>query len=224
MSTFLQYVHCKDALLDCSAPGGERCESLTWVDEITSPSLSGDTSQWRHNGHDGISNHQPHDCLLNRLFRRRSKKTSKLRVTGLCAGNSPVTGEFPAQMASNAENVSIWWRHHERQDPPPLTCPPRPLSSPPPPSSLGQASAVPQTSYEKAILRKTRFFPFLENINTHIYIYVYQCDSIRNGVSSIYCQTSTISHTWVGNKIAYHSDVVGALPVGAAPTTSSFLT
>ena len=38
--------------------------------------------------------------------------TVKLRVTGLCAGNSPVTGEFPAQMASNAENVSIWWRHH----------------------------------------------------------------------------------------------------------------
>ena len=42
---------------------------------------------------------------------RRSKKTLKLRVTGLCAGNSLVTGEFPAQMASNAENVSIWWRH-----------------------------------------------------------------------------------------------------------------
>ena len=35
MSTFLHYVHCKDALLDCSAPGGERCESLTWVDEIS---------------------------------------------------------------------------------------------------------------------------------------------------------------------------------------------
>ena len=43
---------------------------------------------------------------------RRSKKTLKLRVTGLCVGNSPVTGEFPAQRASNAENVSIWWRHH----------------------------------------------------------------------------------------------------------------
>ena len=40
------------------------------------------------------------------------KKTSKLRVTGLCVGNLPGTGEFPAQMASNAENVSIWWRHH----------------------------------------------------------------------------------------------------------------
>ena len=53
-----------------------------------------------------------HDCLLNRLFGRRSKKTSKRRVTGLCEGNSPGTGEFPAQRASNAENVSIWWRHH----------------------------------------------------------------------------------------------------------------
>ena len=61
------------------------------------------------------SHHQPHDCLLNRLFRRRSKKTSKLHVTGLCAGNSPGTSEFPTQMASNAENVSIWWRHHVSQ-------------------------------------------------------------------------------------------------------------
>ena len=66
--------------------------------------------QRRHDGHDGVSDHQPQDCLLNRLFRRRSKKTSKLCVTGLYAGNSPVTGEFPAQMASNAENVSIRWR------------------------------------------------------------------------------------------------------------------
>ena len=69
------------------------------------------SSQWRHNGRNRVAYHQPHDCLLNRLF-SRSKKTSKLRVTGLCAGNSPVTGEFPAQMASNAENISIWWRHH----------------------------------------------------------------------------------------------------------------
>ena len=45
--------------------------------------------RWRHNDHAGVSNHQPHACLLNRLFRRSSKKTSKLRVTGLCAGNSP---------------------------------------------------------------------------------------------------------------------------------------
>ena len=37
------------------------------------------------------------------------KKTSKLRVTGLGAGDSPVTGEFPAQRASNAENISRLW-------------------------------------------------------------------------------------------------------------------
>ena len=68
--------------------------------------------QWRHNGCDSISNHQLHDCLLNRLLRRISKKASKLPVSGLCAGNSPGNGEFPEQMASNAENVSIWWSHH----------------------------------------------------------------------------------------------------------------
>ena len=69
--------------------------------------------QWRHNECDGVLNHQPHDCLLNLLFRRKWKKTPKLHVTGIRAGNSPVTGEFPAQRASNAENVSIWWRHHD---------------------------------------------------------------------------------------------------------------
>ena len=45
--------------------------------------------RWRHNDHYSVSNHQPHGCLFNRLFRRRWKKTSKLRVTGLCVGNSP---------------------------------------------------------------------------------------------------------------------------------------
>ena len=62
------------------------------------------TLQRRHNEHHIVSNRRSDDCLLNRLFRRRSKKTSKLRVTGLCAGNSPVTGQrwIPAQRASNA--------------------------------------------------------------------------------------------------------------------------
>ena len=68
--------------------------------------------QWRHNGRNGVSNHHLHHCLLNRFFRRRSKKTSQLRGTVLCARNSSVTDEFSAQMAINAENVSIWWRHH----------------------------------------------------------------------------------------------------------------
>ena len=71
---------------------------------------------WRHNRHDSVPNQQPHDRLLNRLllFRRRSKKTSRLRVTGLCEGNSPGTGEFPKQSASNPENVSIWLRNHNK--------------------------------------------------------------------------------------------------------------
>ena len=65
-----------------------------------------------YNGLDGVSNHQTHHCSLSHLFGRWSKKTSKLLVTGLCAGNSPGTGEFPAQMTSNAENAFICWRHH----------------------------------------------------------------------------------------------------------------
>ena len=66
--------------------------------------------QWRHNDHDGVSNHQPHGCLLNRLFGRRSKKNIKApRQWPLCREFTGA-GEFPAQRASNAENVSIWWR------------------------------------------------------------------------------------------------------------------
>ena len=90
--------------------------AFRYVDVIWAPlCLKSNTLQWRHNDYDSVSNHQPHDCLLGRLFRHRSKKTSKLRVTGLCAGNSSVTGEFPAQMASNAENVSFWRRPHEER-------------------------------------------------------------------------------------------------------------
>ena len=63
--------------------------------------------QWRHIERDDVLNHRRHDCLLNRLFMRRSKKISKLRVTG------PLSGEFTsAQRISNTESVSIWWRHH----------------------------------------------------------------------------------------------------------------
>ena len=71
------------------------------------------TLRWRHNERDIIPNQQHLECLPTCLFRRRSKKISKLHVTGLCEGNSPVTGKFPAQRASDPENVSIWWRHHE---------------------------------------------------------------------------------------------------------------
>ena len=63
------------------------------------------TLQWRHNQRDVVSNYRRLDCLLNHLFRPKSKKISKLHATGICVGNSPGTGEFPAQMASNAKNV-----------------------------------------------------------------------------------------------------------------------
>ena len=63
--------------------------------------------QWRHNEHDGVANHRRLDCLLDHLLRHRSKKTSKLRVTGLCEGNPPVTGGFPLQRASNAKKISF---------------------------------------------------------------------------------------------------------------------
>ena len=66
--------------------------------------------KWHHNERNGVSNHRRFDCLFNRLFRRRSKKESKLRVTGLCNGNWPV---ITLTKASDAENVSILWRHHE---------------------------------------------------------------------------------------------------------------
>ena len=55
------------------------------------------TLEWRHIECDGVLNNRRSDCLLNRLFRRRSKKISKLRVTSLCSGNPPVTGGFPSQ-------------------------------------------------------------------------------------------------------------------------------
>ena len=69
--------------------------------------------QWSHNGHDGVSNHQPYHCLLTRLFSADQKKYQSSASLALVQGiHRRPAGEFPAQMASNAENVSIWWRHH----------------------------------------------------------------------------------------------------------------
>ena len=95
-------MECIKSKLDCSGRDDLSLTACTHMNKWI-PLL------WRHNERDSVSNHQRLYCLLKRLFRRRSKVTSKLRVTGLCAWNSPGT----AQKASNAENVSIWWRHHE---------------------------------------------------------------------------------------------------------------
>ena len=66
--------------------------------------------QCRYNERDVVSNHRRFDCFLDLLFRRISKKTPKLRVSGLFVGNPLVIGAFPSQRAGDAENVSIWWR------------------------------------------------------------------------------------------------------------------
>ena len=57
--------------------------------------------QWRHNERDGVSNQQPHDCLLNRLFKAQIKENIK----------APRDRWIHHTKASDAENVSIWWRH-----------------------------------------------------------------------------------------------------------------
>ena len=81
-----------------------------WIRFCDAPIL-----QWRHNDCGGISNHRHLDCLfiLNCLFRCRSKKTSKLQVTGLSEGNPLMTDGFPSQRACNVEKVSIRWFYHE---------------------------------------------------------------------------------------------------------------
>ena len=61
---------------------------------------------------DDVLNYRNFHGLPNRLFRRRSKKTPKNRITDLRKGNPPVTVGLPSQKNSNAENVSIWWRLH----------------------------------------------------------------------------------------------------------------
>ena len=76
------------------------------------PSGQCNSLQSGHNEFSSVSNHRCSACLLIRLFRCRSKKTSAFRVIGLCEGNSLLTGEFPAKRASNADNVSILWCHH----------------------------------------------------------------------------------------------------------------
>ena len=70
--------------------------------------------QWRHNGRGSVSNHQPHHCLLNCLFRRRSKKTSKLRVTGFVRGihrrpvNSPHKWPVTRKMVPFDDVIMHW--------------------------------------------------------------------------------------------------------------------
>ena len=83
--------------------------SQTHNKRITNITVTSQWARWRRKS------------LTWRLFTQpfiqaRIKENIKARVTGLFAGNSPTTGEFHSQMASNAENVSIWWCHQDSSD------------------------------------------------------------------------------------------------------------
>ena len=91
------------------------------ITAILSDGPTRDTAlQWHHNEHNGVSNHQPHDCLLNRLFKRRSKKISKLCVTGLCEGihrwpgNSPHKGPVTRKILPFDDVIMVYGYHYSR--------------------------------------------------------------------------------------------------------------
>ena len=96
---------CENYTFEIKSPRGQWVERYCWKRgpwEVTCYNRSSGchmvyiSLQWRHNGRDVVLYHQPHDCLLNRLFRR--KKRSKLCVTGLCEGNSPVNLRTKGQL------------------------------------------------------------------------------------------------------------------------------
>ena len=72
--------------------------------------------QWRHNEREGISNHPRDDCLLSRWFRCRSKKISKIRVTGLCAGKSPVNSPYKGSVTRKMSPFDDVIMHHRKSE------------------------------------------------------------------------------------------------------------
>ena len=96
-----------DSLYD--GPITAESESTSWWHHILPNSL-----QWHHKEHHSVSNHQlpMFYSVVYSGADLKKKNPPKLRVTGLCAGNSPMISEFLARRASNAESISIWWRHH----------------------------------------------------------------------------------------------------------------
>ena len=114
VSPYKQYGLCSEC-----TPGNARFRKKkhVWADNVahcirmySSSVVMTTPLQCRQNERDGVSNHRRLDCLLNCLFKCRSKKASKLRVTGLCEGNWAV--DSPSQRDRKVGIVSIWWRHH----------------------------------------------------------------------------------------------------------------
>ena len=155
-------------------------------------------------------------------------------LLALCAGNSPVTGEFPAQRPVTrsfgvfsdlhlnkrlSKQLCGWWSemplrplwHHCNVIPMVSEiCPCLRKSGQwkMPQGLIGLTSCTPPTFNSWLLGPISRTF-FRCNCNLEILFYSFR-------------KTSNIRHTLVGNKTVDHSDVVGASPVGADPTTSSF--
>ena len=80
---------------------------------------------WRHYGRGSVSNHQPRDCLLNRLFGRRSKKNqssaSLAFVWGIHRGpvNSPHKWPVTRKMCPFDDVIMcniVWWKWSSHGD------------------------------------------------------------------------------------------------------------
>ena len=68
--------------------------------------------QWRHNGRDGVSDHQPYDCSLNCIFKEQIKENSQSAASQASVREIHRWPVNSLTKTSNAKNVSIWWRHH----------------------------------------------------------------------------------------------------------------
>ena len=147
------------------------------------------------------------------LYRRRSRTTSNLHVTGLCVGNSPVTSEFPEKRASNTEVVSIWWLHHDvtvmshydidrhstdrhQTDNPHVTL------------AAQQQYGVYFQCFKKILSVFQKKIPrYRKHSEGHVALTI---KLVPTQVMETTRQSSNIRCALVGNKIVDHSDVVGA--------------
>ena len=87
---FLYSKHVVATLLDSAAKNKHLMLKHLMYTYVRFTCVFKQTLRWRCTERDGVSNHRRPDCLLNRLFIRRSTKTSKLLVTGFSEGNPPV--------------------------------------------------------------------------------------------------------------------------------------
>ena len=168
--------------------------------------------QWCHNEHDGVSNHWHLDCLLNCLFRCRSKKTSKLPVTGLWWCHHVIEAQWGHMASWNLFNIGSG------------NCLVTDGTKPFPEPMLAYCQYDKECisiikPYYKFKIFLSRKCIWKSHLQMSIILFRSQCIPLVT-----YRKTSNISRTLIGNIIIDNSDIVGASPVGTAPTTSSFST